>query len=247
MHRFYAPPAQWTGERVVLDEAEGRHASEVMRLRAGDRICVFDGCGTEGEVLLSVAGRRGVEGVLEVRRTLAPPSLRLTLVQALPKGKLFEWILEKAVELGVSRVVPVLSERTVVQLDAAERERKQTKWERVAIEASKQCGRSFLPEVAAPVALSAFLRSEPARFGLTGSLHPGRRPLGEVVHAPLNGEVCVFVGPEGDFTGGEMEAMREWGALPVSLGPLVLRVETAALYFMSVLNHLGGEDQTGRA
>ncbi len=235
MARFFVPPAQWSGSRAVLDEAEGRHAVEVLRLGVGDALTLFDGAGRVASCRLVQAGRRHVE--VEIIHSEVQPHERgkTTLFQAVPKGKLFEWILEKAVELGVSRVVPILTDRTVVHLDGAERARKVEKWKRVVVEACKQCGQNWLPEVSLPVGLSDVLKEPVAPISLVASLYPGARALREMVPVPLDQDASVFVGPEGDFTSEEMERIVKWGAAPVSLGNIVLRVETAALYCLSVL------------
>jgi 16S rRNA (uracil1498-N3)-methyltransferase len=237
MHRFFVPSAQWSEGRVWLDEAEGRHAAEVLRLGVGDAASVFDGAGRLGEIRLLSVGKRRVEGELVRERLVPKASFELTLVQAIPKGKLFEWILEKAAELGVARIVPLLTERTVVHLPEPERERKREKWERVVVEACKQCGQNWLPRVETPLTVARFLSQEPVCHAFVGSLHPGAVPFGEALREPLPRAVTVLVGPEGDFTPEEMERFRVWGAQPVDFGDIVLRVETAAMYALSVLSH----------
>ncbi len=237
MSRFYAPPSQWVADHVVLDEAEGRHAVEVLRLKQGDALTLFDGEGKVASARLVLAGKRRVEAEILACEQSAPPSGRTTLVQAIPKGKLFEWILEKATELGAARIVPLLSERTVVQLGGDERELKQEKWQRTVVEACKQCGQNWLPVVEVPVTLNAFLQRPCGPVALIGSLHPGAVLLREAIPLPLCGEALVCVGPEGDFTPQEMERVVAWGARPVSFGNIVLRAETAAIYSLSVLAH----------
>jgi 16S rRNA (uracil1498-N3)-methyltransferase len=237
MHRFFVPPANWAGARVALDEAEGRHAAEVLRLRVGDAAVVFDGHGRVGELRLLTVGRRSVEGELVRERRVPRPTFDLTLVQAIPKGKLFEWILEKSAELGVARIVPLLSERTVVQLEGVERDRKREKWERVLAEACKQCGQNWLPRVEAPVTVGQFLQEAVPCRAFLGSLHPGAVPFGEALREPLPRAVTMLVGPEGDFSAEEMARFCVWGAQPVGFGEIVLRVETAAMYALSVLSH----------
>jgi 16S rRNA (uracil1498-N3)-methyltransferase len=182
--------------------------------------------------------KKRVEAEVVSEEWEAAPEGRTTLVQAVPKGKLFEWILEKATELGAARIVPLLTERTVVQLDGAERERKREKWQRAVVEACKQCGQNWLPVVDEPVSLPVFLRTPAASDAWVASLHPGAVPVREAFSGRLAGDVSVFVGPEGDFTGQEMERVVGWGARPVSLGRIVLRVETAAMYCLSVLSSL---------
>ncbi len=237
MSRFYAPKTQWSGARIVLDEAEGRHAVEVLRLRVGDALNIFDGAGCLASARLAVAGKRQVEAeILELHWT-SQPAARTSLIQAVPKGKLFEWILEKATELSATEIQPLLSERTVVHLEGEERVRKQEKWQRAVIEACKQCGQNWLPTVRAPLSLSEVLQAPLTGDSLVASLHAGAVPLREALSLPLSGDVSVFVGPEGDFTPAEMAKIVAWGARPVTLGAIVLRVETAALYCLSVLAH----------
>ena len=237
MNRFFAPPSQWAWGRVVLDEAEGRHAAEVMRLGVGDTASVFDGAGRLSEIRFVTVGKRRVEGEIVKERAVPRPSFELTLVQAVPKGKLFEWILEKATELGVTRIVPLLSDRTVVQLEGGEREHKREKWERAVVEACKQCGQNWLPRVEAPLTTAQFLQKEPPCRAFVGSLHPGAVPFGVALREQLPKAVSFLVGPEGDFTSDEMERICAWGAQPVDLGEIILRVETAAMYGLSVLSH----------
>jgi 16S rRNA (uracil1498-N3)-methyltransferase len=237
MHRFFAPPSQWAWGRVILDESEGRHAAEVLRLQVGDAASVFDGAGRVCEIRFLSVGKRRVEGEMVQERRVPRPEFGLTLVQAVPKGKLFEWILEKATELGVVRILPLLSERTVVQLDGGEGERKREKWERVVVEACKQCGQNWLPRVEAPLTTAQFLQKEPSCRAFVGSLHPGAVPFGEALRGVGESDVSFLVGPEGDFTPDEMRRLCAWGAQPVEFGEIVLRVETAAMYGLSVLSH----------
>ncbi|NBV87574.1 MAG: 16S rRNA (uracil(1498)-N(3))-methyltransferase, partial [Verrucomicrobia bacterium] len=200
-------------------------------------LSVFDGEGRVAASRLLVAGKRSVEAEVLSLHCDPPPEARLSLIQAIPKGKLFEWILEKATELSASSIQPVLTERTVIQLDGQERARKQEKWQRVVVEACKQCGQNWLPTVHPPLALSEVLHKRLEGESLVASLHEGALPLREVLSGGLGSDVCVFVGPEGDFSAAEMAKIVAWGARPVTLGPLVLRVETAAMYCLSVLAH----------
>jgi len=180
----------------------------------------------------------------------ARPCCAITLLQAIPKGKIIESIIQKATELGVSRVVPILSERVVTHVDRGGAEAKAEKWQQVAIEAIKQCGNAWLPKVEAPITIKDFLtRQEPFELPLVGCLESGSRHprvwfekfFTEHQRAPQN--IAVWIGPEGDFAREEYSAIKRAGALPITLGPLVLRVETAATYCLSVLNY---ELQAGR-
>jgi 16S rRNA (uracil1498-N3)-methyltransferase len=173
-----------------------------------------------------------------------PPPCPVTLLVAIPKGKIIEGIIQKSVELGAHRIVPVLSERVVTQLDDEGGEHKRDKWQGVAIEAIKQCGAAWLPKVEVPLTIEQFLaRKDKFDLSLVGSLQKERRHLREIFsefeakHKRLPKNVGVWIGPEGDFTLDELKAIENSGAFPISLGNLVLRVETAAVYCLSILNH----------
>ena len=149
-HRFYIPADQWNLENLVLGEEESHHCLDVMRCREGDRVVVFNGKGTESEAQITVTEKGAVElKSLIVNQTPKPPA-SLTLGQAIPKGKNMDLIIQKATELGAARIVPLISERTVVQLSGDDLAKKQQKWQRVVIEACKQCGQNWLPEVGVP-------------------------------------------------------------------------------------------------
>jgi 16S rRNA (uracil1498-N3)-methyltransferase len=162
----------------------------------------------------------------------------------LPKGKLFESIIEKATELGVHRIVPLLSERVVPQVNSKEAAVKAAKWKNVAVEAIKQCGCPWLPQVEVPLTPTRFLqRNEQFDLALVGSLEPGsehprdqfRRFEQEHQYRPRS--LAVWIGPEGDFTSAELKAIQVAGAEPITLGPRVLRTETAAIYCLSIINY----------
>lgn len=242
MHRFHLDPDSW--DSATLDDSESHHCLNVLRLTEGDRVTVFDGCGREAQALIGPrSGSRVVLKISQATKT-PPPPCAITLAQAVPKGKNMDLIVQKAVELGAARVVPLLSDRTVVQLDAADIARKREKWRGVALEACKQCGQNHLPEIAAPVPAKDFLeRLEKNQLLLIASLQPGARRLKDVLaefstqHGAPPKAVTVFVGPEGDFTPAEIALARSHGCQPITLGPIILRTETAALYCLGVLAH----------
>jgi 16S rRNA (uracil1498-N3)-methyltransferase len=240
MPRFYAPPSQWDGQRVSLDVTEGRHAVEVMRLKEGSSLVVFDGVGRSAVAVLRSYSKRGVDLEIESVRFDPKPEFGITLVQALPKGKLMEWIVEKAVELGATRVIPLLSERTVVRLDNDERARKQEKWFRVAVEACKQSGQNWIPQIDAPQNIGELLAAspQPAELCLIGSLRAHARPISEIFAKTKVDSVRLIIGPEGDFSEAEMDAFLAKEAEEVSLGRLILRSETAALYMLCAVSCL---------
>ena len=244
MHRFYLPPSQTHDSTLTLSGPEAHHGLHVLRLRRGERVAVLDGAGHE----LLCEARELTHDTIQLsvlqNNSIPPLPYQLTLLQAIPKGKIVETIIQKAVELGAARVVPLLSERVVTQLDEESSADKAEKWRLVAIEAIKQCGSAWLPHIDAPLSPKAFLaRGERFDLSLIASLqqdsrHP--RELFKQYYAErkrLPQSVCVWVGPEGDFTPAEMSAVKSAGALPITLGRLVLRSETAAVYCLSVLNY----------
>lgn len=244
MHRFFLPPEQCQDTELILTEREAHHALHVLRVRHGERLVVLDGAGQE---LLCEAQKPEHEQIriTVVQRNIIPPlPFQITLLQAIPKGKIIESIIQKATELGVHRIVPLLSDRVTTQLDDESAVSKVEKWRLAAIEAIKQCGSAWLPKVEMPITPKEYLaRGEKFELPLIASLQSDRRHPREYFETfqkekgRLPKTVCVWVGPEGDFTPAEMNAIKSAGMLPITLGPLVLRSETAAVYCLSVLNY----------
>jgi 16S rRNA (uracil1498-N3)-methyltransferase len=215
-----------------------------LRLRAGDEAIVLDGAGGVLSCVVHSVGKRCVQLEVRARQQIPPLPYTITLIQAIPKAKLIESIIQKATELGVARVVPLLTERVSTQLDDERAGSKAEKWQRVAVEAIKQSGCAWLPRIEAPMSLEAFLKSgEQFDLPLIASLLPGSRHPRESFlsfefeHQRKPKSVAVWIGPEGDFTAGEVEAVMQAGARPITLGPQVLRCETAATYCLSVINY----------
>ncbi len=244
MHRFYLPPEICRGDSLRLAGREAHHALHVLRLKRGERVTVLDGAGDEFFCEVENAGKDFLTLAVKEKKSTPAPACSLTLLVAIPKGKIIEGIIQKAVELGASRIVPLLTERVVTQLDDDGAEAKREKWQQVAIEAIKQCGALWLPKVHAPQGIAEFLvNAERPELSLIGSLqtarrHPRERILDfEKQHGRLPSSVGVWIGPEGDFTLAELQAIEAAGAKPVTLGALTLRVETAAIYCLSFLNY----------
>ncbi len=249
MHRFYISPDHWNLESLSLRGEEAHHCTDVVRCKVGDRVVVFDGRGNEAttEIMDTASGTVTLKTHFSLK-TERPPAA-ITLCQAVPKGKNMDIIVQKATELGVSRIVPLLSERTVVRLEESESKKKREKWQRVALEACKQCGQNWLPEVAEPVPVDRFLARTPRAANeeclwLIAALNADAQPLKAVLseYLELNGSnlpkaATILIGPEGDFTPAELSEAVNVGYRPLSLGPIVLRSETAAIYALSVLSH----------
>ena len=246
LHRFYIPPSQWDPGHLVLDEAESHHCTDVLRLKQGQRIAVFNGEGGEvtGEIFVHTKREIGLHPLFA--QMTARPAASITLAQAVPKGKNMDLVIQKAAELGAAEIIPVISERTVVRLDAGEAADKQEKWQRIAIEACKQCGQNHLPRVGRPVSLDRLFAQKPGHdMLLIAAIEPGARRLKELLaewaalHSGRSSpaSVLVLIGPEGDFTPAEIGLAKSHGCQSMSLGPIILRTETAAIYSLSTLAH----------
>ncbi len=235
MHRFY--PIQNDAGLFQLTEEDVHHARNVLRLKPGDIIEIANR-GLRFQAALQK------DGLLEIISPLpsTEPNLRITLFQGLPKGDKMDWIVQKAVEVGVSSIVPVRMERCVVQLRQEDERKKQTRWQRIAREAGKQSGRCLLPEVSLPVSvndLPDLVRSmdaalvpweETSAIGPKAwySTHTDVRSLG------------ILIGPEGGISSGEIEMIRE-SFQPITLGPRIFRTETAGLAASAAILALFGE------
>jgi 16S rRNA (uracil1498-N3)-methyltransferase len=244
MHRFYLSPSECQDTTLTLAGTEAHHALHVLRVARGERVVVLDGAGHELLCEIRDTSRGEVSLAVQQRNRLAVLPYRLTLIQAVTKAKSMEIIVQKATELGAARLVPVLSERSVAQLEAEAAERKTEKWRSIAIEAIKQCGSPWLPEIEEPLKAGAWLaRNEKFDLALVASLQPGSRHPREILqnyqaeHGRAPRQIAVWVGPEGDFTPAELGAICGAGAQPITLGPLVLRSETAAIYCLSFLSY----------
>jgi 16S rRNA (uracil1498-N3)-methyltransferase len=244
MHRFYVAPEEWNADTLALTGPEAHHCRTVLRLEAGDKVVLFNGRGREVTAEISSIGSGEIR-LRKLHEAQTPPlRCQITLAQAIPKGKNMDLIVQKAVEIGAAEIAPILSDRTVVRLDDDSASAKQAKWQTVAVEAAKQCGQNWLPQVHAPQTMAQFF-AEQRRFDLQliGSLQSDAMHLKKILaqyegeHSDRPATVLMVVGPEGDFTPAELALARSHGCRPITLGPIVLRVETAAIYCLSVLSY----------
>jgi 16S rRNA (uracil1498-N3)-methyltransferase len=244
VHRFYLPPADWHPDALRLTGSEAHHCRNVLRLEPPDKVVLFNGAGREitAEIVSSDSAQIQLRRIHEAETP--PLRCRITLGQAIPKGKNMDLIVQKAVEIGAAEIAPILSDRTVVRLDDESAAAKQGKWQTVAIEAAKQCGQNWLPNVRTPQTLSQFFQDR-RRFDLQliGSLQTDAMHLKKILaefsaeHGERPTSVLMLVGPEGDFTPAELSLARSQGCRPITLGPVVLRVETASIYCLSILSY----------
>lgn len=239
--RFYIPPASWNVDSLRLTHDEAHHCAAVMRLAEGDEVVTFDGTGKWARCRIVKASKSVVELHTEESGNAPAPAVHISLLQAIPKAGNMELIIEKAVELGANEIIPVLTDRTVVKLDAKEAAKKQEKWQRIALEACKQCGQNWMPEVRVPRPFSTvWAQLPPHDLRLVAAIQEDARPLKAFLatgeRAPRQ-SALVAIGPEGDFTPAEYALARQQGCLPLSLGPIIMRVETAALFCLSIMAH----------
>ena len=222
--------------RAYIAGADALHIAKALLMRPGEAQTLCDGKGTDFDgVLETVTDRQVTVRISASRPSQAEPTLAVTLYQGLPKGDKMDWIIQKAVELGVTAVVPVATRRSVARLEG-KADKKQERWQRIAAEAAGQCGRGMLPSVERPLSWSqalSRLSGEPALVFYEG----GGRPLRELV-TPSTRRLSVFVGPEGGFDPEEIDAIRRQGGGVATLGPRILRCETAPLAALTLLMHL---------
>jgi 16S rRNA (uracil1498-N3)-methyltransferase len=243
--RAFSPLTAAAPAEITLEPEESHHLVAVNRAPAGATVVVFNGRGTEWTCALRGADRRAARLEVQAARQAPPRPHALTLAQALPKGGGMDAIVAKATELGAARIVPLESERTQVHLGAERGDRKLAKWRTAAIEAAKQCGNPWLPEIGPVQTLADFLKGAvpAAELRLLASLEPGARSLAAALAAWRAGRTpgaapasaAWLIGPEGDFSPAEHAAARAAGFAGVTLGPWVLRCETAAVAALSVL------------
>lgn len=239
MIRCFAPPAAWTPESITLDADEARHALRVRRAAPGEMVEVVDGSGRRARGPIEPVGSRAARVRVSEIETDPPPSADRGLVVALPKGDTAEWIIEKGVELGMTRLWWVQAERSIAHVSPERRAARLERWRRTAIEALKQCGRARLPELRLFDGVDQLLAARAAddRW-LLGVLAAGATPVRAALAKAEREEVkrvAAVIGPEGDFSPTEIAALCDAGAQAVSLGPAVLRVETAALACAAML------------
>lgn len=210
-----------------------------MRQKAGDFLTAFDGKGLEVKAKITSIDKKIVHYEPITQNKVPPPAHRVCLAQALTKNKAMDLIIQKATELGVTRIAPLASDRSVSQLDDEQAQSRIEKWRQIAIEAAKQSGQNWLPEFAPVQRVKPFVgHLKPAPVKLIASLQPEAKPLKQTLRDAFeekgrDADVILMIGPEGDFTPAEMGEARATGFLPVSLGDIVLRSETAAIFSLS--------------
>lgn len=242
--RAFCQPPSGEPTEIVLTPEESHHLVTVNRARLGDTVVAFNGRGAEWVCELAGDRRSGATLKVRSRQDTKPLPYELTLAQALPKGPGMDAIVRKATEIGAARIVPVESERTQVHFDGDRSEKKIEKWQTAALEAAKQCGNPFLPEIAPVTKVDAVIAGAGEYdLRLIASLAPDATSLKPALaayraaHGVLPRKVLWLIGPEGDFSPAELAQAKAAGFTPITLGPLVLRCETAAVYALSIVSY----------
>lgn len=238
--RIFQPITLTPHSVVSLDEKASHHVARVLRARVGDELTLFNGQGGEYEGVITWIDKKSVK--IEVRAFSsreAESPIEIQLAQGIARGEKMDFIIQKAVELGVTRVTPLLTERCNVRLAGEREEKRLQHWQSVVISACEQCGRNRLPVIDSPVSLSAWLPEVKADRCFMLSPHvPAKLPA---VSLPQRSRIVLLVGPEGGLSDSEVQLVCQQGFLPLSLGPRVLRTETAAIAAIAVLQGVYGD------
>lgn len=244
MHRFFVDPGQINGLIVRFDDDQAHQIRRVLRLRPGARVLALDGLGLQYEVLLEEVSGTRVSGLAASRVAAAgEPGARLTLFQSLLRREKFEWVLQKGTEVGVGLFSPVITRRSLVRDAEDVTPEKLERWRRIIREAAEQAGRGLLPDLRSPMPFAAAAPEVMANdVGLIAWERESRMTIRDALRARENvSEVAFYIGPEGGFEADEIDEAVEYGCIPVSLGPRILRTETAAIVGAALVLHELGE------
>jgi len=239
--RCYIPASEWSAGGLIARDDEAHHLIHVLRVKPGQPVEAFDGAGRSAQTEIDTIQKHRVElRVLQQFEHPRPP-VTITLIQAVPREHKMDLVIQKAVELGATGIIPLLTRHSVPRIDKGRGEAKQVRWDKIAINAARQCGSMWLPEIAPVRPFHDFLGDIP-HFDLllTCSLEPDAMPFKQVVDAARGSDpknIAFLVGPEGDLNQEERAAIRQAGARPVTFGSLILRSETAAIYALSILKY----------
>lgn len=239
MNRFFVNAGNIKNNKAYFEKDQVHHIVDVLRIRPNEKIIFFDGTGNEYAGLL----RQDKKGklfadILEKKQIVQFSPVRITLCQAIPKKDKMDLIVEKATELNVDTIIPVVTDRCLVQKTEGVSEHRMARWEKIAVEASKQCGRLTVPVITKPKPLLDVLREAPASYELTvfATLSGKRINPRDLLDTNPCSSIIVFIGPEGDFSEREIRLAQDLGLAPVNLFPITLKVETASLFILSILN-----------
>lgn len=237
--RIYQPGTYHTGQLLDLSTGASQHVGVVLRMQVGEQLTLFCGDNHEFEATIEAVKKKQVSvlvGAMKEKNRESPLSIHLA--QAISKGERMDLVMQKAVELGVTSIRPIITERCVVKLDKERMEKRLHQWQSIVIAACEQSGRNTVPAVHQQVNLEEYLREIPGELKLI--LHPGsKKNWRDLILDPSS--IALLVGPEGGFSDQEVQLVSQYGFQPLSLGPRILRTETAAITALSVLQAVGGD------
>jgi len=246
MQRYFVAPEQLKQDQIVIMGDDVHHLKNVMRCQPGDEIIC---CAGEGEDHLAeielITAKEVIARVKKTFPSIGEPNVHVTVAQSIPKGDKWEWVLQKGTEIGAVRFVPFISERTIVKIDARKQDKKVERWRKIAKEAAEQAHRGRIPEVSAPLTWTEMLAKAKQAETAWICYEKGGKPLKAVWKEALARDIFLIVGPEGGFTEREVAEALEAGIQPITLGPRILRTETAPLVALTSIlfasDDLGGE------
>jgi 16S rRNA (uracil1498-N3)-methyltransferase len=241
MSRFYVPKENVRKDEIMIEGEEAHHILDVMRLQEGNKVVVFDGTGNEYTGFIKTVNKQARTMSVEIVKTETPAAEsipEITFAQALPERNKMEYVIEKATELGVSHIVPLISERTIVRPDEASCRKKVERWQKIVGAASKQCGRTSIPEVKTIIGYHDMVsRIDQYDLALLACLEEETSSIREMLSGFKSGKILVFVGPEGGFSPEEIRMADRDNCRMVTLGRRILKSDTAGLFILSVLNY----------
>lgn len=239
MPKFFIKKEDIKGDTIIISGDNQNHIKNVFRFKVGDEIVLCDGQGTDYRVKIQSQMHDYMEAkILDETKTNSEPSVNITLYQGVPKGTKLELIIQKNVELGIGRIVPVMCERTIVKFNSGKDiQKKVERWQKISEEASKQSGRGIIPDVGNPITLKDAV--EEAR-GYDLAIIPYEKEHCTTLKDVLANNrsiknICIFIGPEGGFSEQEVELCKENNIIPITLGNRILRTETASIYTTSII------------
>ena len=239
MSRFYVPKECVRGNSIHINGKEAHHITDVMRLKALDKVVTFDGTGKEYIGFIKEVKAKSVTvEIVETKSPSGKESSKVTLIQAIPKRDKMDYIVEKSTELGVYSVIPVVTGRTIPDWDEAKKSAIVERWSKIAREASKQCGRSDIPAIS-QIRNFSDIASDAAGYDLAliAALDDNAVKLKNTLNPFGGGKVAIAIGPEGDFTPDEIKLAKKSGFKLVNLGSRVLKSDTAGLFVLAILNY----------
>lgn len=236
MQRYFISPSQIDSSQIRLTGEEVHHIKNVMRSHPGDSFICCDGLGTDYLVKIQeISAKEILCQIVDTTPSQGEPRTKVTIAQSLPKGDKLEWILQKGTEIGAVRFLPFTSERTVVKIDARKAEKKRERWERIVKEAAEQAHRGTIPEVTPPLSWQELLKQVELAETAWIAYEKGGDSLAQSLAQSAADEILLIIGPEGGFTQAEVEQAQTAGATPITLGPRILRTETAPLTALSCI------------